>query len=92
MSEKRIPNPEPIAVEITDMDGKSVKLTARRITRKVLQEMIEVMAKNAKLPIEDQLVSDMAWIYGEMDYDNFDIRVLRGAVTHFTDELRNPTK
>lgn len=91
-NEKTIVNPPQISCTIEDLDGQKIRLVGRRITKKNINEYFEMVEKSEKLPIEEKMVNQMSWVYGNKpeDYENFDIRVLRAAIFHFSDSLQNP--
>ena len=93
MADKKIINPQAIECEVTDLDGKKKILTAKCISRKNIKDYVEAMAKADMAPIEDQVSLQMEWIFGGTveDYDNYDVRTLRAAVTYFNDQMKNPT-
>lgn len=93
MEKREVLNPPAITIDIVDLDGNKKTLMGKRITRKNINEYSQMVEDSLKKPLEDQLVFQMAWIYGgtENDYDNYDIRAIKKAVTFFSEQLTNPT-
>jgi hypothetical protein len=88
--------PKMIECDIVDINGKKKHVTAKFVvTGKNLREMSEIFDEANKLletHPERKNSFLMAKLYGgeESDYDDFELRVLRGAIDYFTDCNKNP--
>lgn len=85
--------PPPIQVEIQDIEGNSVILTAKSISRKTL---IGINQAVSDYKSEDMLNQQMVVIFGGKpdDYDNIDLRVIKNVLQRVTEEITgkaNPT-
>lgn len=90
---EKILMPPPIQVEIQDIEGNSVILTAKSISRKTL---IGINKAVEEYKSEDMLNQQMVVIFGGKpeDYDNIDIRVIKNVLQRVTEEITgkaNPT-
>lgn len=89
----KIINPPPIEIQITDLDGKEHKLTAKLVvTVKNLTEVGKVFDDAEALPPPERHPYLMSKIYGgEAEfYKNFELRALKAAVNHFNQCNANP--
>jgi hypothetical protein len=89
---EKILMPPPIETEIQDIDGKSIVLVAKSISRKTMSEI----TKAAQGDSSDALNNQMAVLFGGQmsDYDNVDIRVIKKVLERVTEEITgkaNPT-
>jgi hypothetical protein len=89
---EKILMPPPIEIEIQDIDGKSIVLVAKSISRKTMSEI----TKAAQGDSSDALNNQMAVLFGGQmsDYDNVDIRVIKRVLERVTEEITgkaNPT-
>jgi len=90
--ENKIINPPEITCIIQDLDGKEMRLKGRRLTRKNMADYGAMMAETAKKDIEEQVAFQAAWIFEKAieEFDNFDIRVVKKAVSLYVEEIKNP--
>jgi len=90
---EKILMPPPIEIEIQDIDGKSIVLVVKSVSRKTMSE-IDAIAKGEKS--SDMLNQQMVTLFGGQisDYDNVDIRVIKRVLERVTEEITgkaNPT-
>lgn len=89
---QKILNLPPIEVEIEDLDGNIIKLTARKLPAEEANKINKIVDNQS--PVGDKATEQMAVIFGgkKEDYANIDIRVLNGAINYFNTQFSNPTK
>lgn len=88
--QKKIVNPPPIIVEVEDLNGQAHVLKAKTVTTENTDEFIQLVAKT---PIGESIVAQAMWIFGgdKEFYRNFDLRVIKAAITSFSEQMQNPT-
>lgn len=93
MAESKALNPAPVEIELTDTDGKKKKFTGKVITRKNFKEVLEREEEIGKMTTIDRAYEFMALYFGgeAADYDDYDVRSIRAAVSLYTKEMQNPT-
>jgi len=87
---KKIVNPPPITVEVEDLKGQAHILTARTVTPDNTGEFIQIVEKT---PTGESIMAQAIWIFGEDKefFKNFDLRVIKAAITSFSEQMQNPT-
>ena len=85
-------NLPPIQVKVQDLEKNEIILTAKSLTAKDISELNKITLKESDPGII--LKKQMVVIFGgkDEDYDNFDIRTLKGTLEYFNKDVQNPTK
>lgn len=86
----RIMNPEPIQVEVQDLKGQVINLTVKTVTTKLMQDLTDTGSALHKDPV-GTLMKQLSLLFGdEVDYSNFDMRVLRDAMSYCMSQVQTP--